>query len=79
MKLDAALLVVLQDLDRQREPGRVAGPGDRAADFPARAEAVQGLALLQRDDLGKLAGVFLDRRRHGRAGRLQRLVALRRP
>jgi hypothetical protein len=39
---------VLQDLDRHRKLGRVARPGDRAADFKPRAQAIQRLALLER-------------------------------
>ena len=60
MQFDATGLVVLQHLDRQRQPGRIAGPGLRAAELPARAEAVERLALLQRYEPRELFGMFAD-------------------
>ncbi len=46
MQFNAAIRTILQQLDRQFEVGRVAGPGQRTTDFETGAQSVQRLPLL---------------------------------
>jgi hypothetical protein len=75
-QLDAALVGVLQHLDRQLEAGGVAGPGHGGAELPARAEAVERLSLLGGEDARELLGVLLEPGRDRLAGGAQGGVVL---
>ena len=79
MQLDPASIVVLKHFDRQRQTGGVTRPCGRPAQLPPGAEAVQGLALFQRQKPRKLFGVRLQHRGNGAAGLGALLVRQRRP
>src|SRR5690606_5147675 len=74
VNLDAALIVVLNDFDRQVELCRGVGPADAAASFKARAKPVKWLALFLRDQTGEFFRMFLDLGSNRVAGRLSLVI-----
>jgi hypothetical protein len=60
VKLDAALMVVLQDFDGNGDIGRVVCPRLDAAELKTRAHTVERLALLLGQKAGKLIRMLIN-------------------